>query len=181
MKIEKLNIKKIVFHRNELPPFVIDESNKTLFLSIIIIVTGLFLSIKSSTFAYISTALILCVMYAASFFFFYYRHFIYDNLLIYDGTVISSEESSSAKGVAKKISNHYVRKLFTIETDVVSETDGTPFTICTHVKGTKISDDYHVRLYLLPDSFIKNNDGSYNAVTIHAEILSVPRSKRGRK
>ena len=38
-----------------------------------------------------------------------------------------------------------------------------------------------VRLYVLPDSIIKNRDQSFNVATVYTDILETPNKKKGKK
>ena len=105
MKNFNFKIPERKFHHNELPTFVIDETNKTLFFSFLMLSFGILFSIKTMNIHIVLITLGLVVMYAAAFFYFFYRHFIYDNLLIYDGYVTYyDDEDSSARN---RIKIHY--------------------------------------------------------------------------
>ena len=119
-------------------------------------------------------------MYAAAFFYFFYRHFIYDNLLIYDGYVTYyDDEDSSARNVMRQLTNRYIRKYYTIET--ISDQGQDTYTLKTFIKGVKLKKGMKVRLYVLPDSIIKNRDQSFNVATVYTDILETPNKKKGKK
>ena len=180
MKNINFNIPERKFHHNELPTFVIDETNKTLFFSFLMLSFGILFSIKTMNIHIVLITLGFVVMYAAAFFYFFYRHFIYDNLLIYDGYVTYyDDEDSSARNVMRQLTNRYIRKYYTIET--ISDQGQDTYTLKTFIKGVKLKKGMKVRLYVLPDSIIKNRDQSFNVATVYTDILETPNKKKGKK
>ncbi len=180
MKNFNFKIPERKFHHNELPTFVIDETNKTLFFSFLMLSFGILFSIKTMNIHIVLITLGLVVMYAAAFFYFFYRHFIYDNLLIYDGYVTYyDDEDSSARNIMKQLANRYIRKYYTIET--ISDQGQDTYTLKTVIKGVKLKKGMKVRLYVLPDSIIKNRDQSFNVATVYTDILETPNKKKGKK
>lgn len=180
MKKIKIEIPKRKYHHNELPTFVIDETNKTIFISSLILVFSIFFTIRVESINILLFSIGLVLIYLSTFFYCFYRHFIFDNLLIYDGYITYYPETdSSSKNVVKQIANRYMRKLYTIKTAGASDQDS--YFLKTFIKGVKLRDGMKVRLFVLPDSFIKNRDGSFNVVTIYTEILQTPNKKKGKK
>lgn len=167
------------YKHNELPVFVIDETNKTIFLSFFMLIIGLVFAIRAKNISILLFVFALVAVYAVVFFFCFYRHFIFDNLLIYDGYITSYDEDTVSNKIKNQLVNRYIRKYYTVET--VSDASQEPYILKIFVKDAKFKNDMKVRLYVLPNSFIKNRDGSFNVQTVYTEILETPKKKKGNR
>lgn len=142
--------------RQELPSFVINRLNGTIFLSIFLGLASLFMinDLGLGAFVIIVGAVL---VFNASFYFLWYLKFANDEALYYDFIVLEQKElQGDAKKKIGRLLNRYVRKLYKMQLlDGSMEVQ----VVMNDTKAVKKGDQ--VRIYTVKEAIVERSAGEY--------------------
>lgn len=157
---------KEIVHLKNMPDEVLDKVTKFLFLNMFIIILGIAFSLAYFNLFFLVVAICFCLVYTAVFFGLFYQHFFFNNIIYYDGEILSFTEWSPTNSAfinnrARKIYYRYARSTFRFKIKdskdhFIKEID----IVYPYNQRKKYKEGMNLRIYTLPTYIVekKGND-----------------------